>query len=70
LQGGLAHLAQTGQILRLKNRPATDQSAPLLSWTLRGRKKPLGLKTELELRFANRLMSVLIRFRIENGNSG
>jgi hypothetical protein len=32
---------------------------------LRGREKPLGLKTELELRFANRLMLVLIRFRIE-----
>ena len=34
------------------------------------RGKPLGLKTELELRFANRLVPVLVRIMIQNGNSG
>ena len=36
--------------------PATSTTARAPTGPLRGREKPLGLKTELELRFANRLV--------------
>jgi hypothetical protein len=36
LQGGLAHLAQIGQILRLKNRPGNVHDSKGADWSVAG----------------------------------
>src|ERR1019366_8322548 len=45
-----------GRSSRSRTAPATSTTARAPTGPLRDREKPLGLKTELELRFANRLV--------------